>query len=105
MSKKGIGIVLGILIIIFVIIILIPKNKKNENEVSNVISENLSYDFDEESNKYTFYDENGDIKGETYDESVLDILKVDPDYDLEISNPQAEYNNDEELLTENNVEE
>lgn len=105
MEKKQILIVFSIIFIILIVIIFIPKGK-NENEIEKVninISENLSYNYDEETGLYTFYDDEGNKKGETYDSSVLDILKIDPEYDLTLLNPPIENKNQDEENNNNDM--
>jgi hypothetical protein len=88
MNNKKVKIILLVLIILIVFIIVIKNKSSNKSNIQNTIIfnnkiENLNYSYDEENKTYTIYDENGNQRGITNDESKLKLFIDNPDYNEE----------------------
>lgn len=98
MNKK-ILIIFGIILIIVILLIIIRKNNSENSKNNTFIKQekNVEYEYDEETDEYILYDKDGK-EYRTEDETILEILKQDPDYDLTIL---QRYNNENK---ENEIE-
>lgn len=73
---KAVVIMLCIFIILYILRLL--KNKENKQSINSKIVENQS------TGEYIIYDEEKNEKVRTNDETLIEILKQDPEYDLNL---------------------
>jgi hypothetical protein len=95
LKNKNILIIILVVIIILLVMIKIFVNNKKDNNVET----NYTYEIDDETGEYIISDDNGDEKIRTTDESVVELLKQDPDYDITIS-----YDTHEDLTSDSEDE-
>lgn len=92
MKRKYIILIISVLFIFIVWCVILNnkiKLKRNSEDTakSDISNYNdLIYDYDETTNQYTIYDENGNIRGIVEDEIRLDLYRYDKTY-TQANNP------------------